>query len=66
MDLTPEQGAELWETWNLGGLFFGRALLDETSEAGTDEMEVEGPVMPDYTIGQIAALLELPPLQPRD
>lgn len=27
--LTPEQGAELWEAWNLGGLFLGRALFPD-------------------------------------
>jgi HAD superfamily hydrolase (TIGR01549 family) len=166
MDLTPEQGAELWETWNLGGLFLGRDLfpdviptltelrergfrlasvtnrgysgpdfwaevehfgldklleavvvsadvgylkphprifevalerleveaeecmmvgdnlradvegpktlgmtttwrrppIGEPTEAGTSEPEVEGPVKPDYTIGEIAELLDLPPL----
>lgn len=29
MFLTPQQGAELWETWNLGGLFLGRVLFPD-------------------------------------
>jgi len=29
MELTPEQGAELWETWNLGGVFLGRVLFPD-------------------------------------
>jgi len=29
MDLTSDQGAELWETWNLGGLFLGRELFPD-------------------------------------
>lgn len=29
MDLTPEQGAELWEAWNLGGQFLGRVLFPD-------------------------------------
>jgi HAD superfamily hydrolase (TIGR01549 family) len=29
MDLTLEQGAELWETWNLGGQFLGRQLFPD-------------------------------------
>ncbi|MDO8616093.1 MAG: HAD family hydrolase [Dehalococcoidia bacterium] len=27
--LTPEQGAELWEAWNLGGPFLGRVLFPD-------------------------------------
>jgi putative hydrolase of the HAD superfamily len=29
LDLTPEQGAELWEAWNLGGAFLGRRLFPD-------------------------------------
>ena len=29
MDLAPQQGAELWETWNLGGVFLGRVLFPD-------------------------------------
>jgi HAD superfamily hydrolase (TIGR01662 family) len=29
MDLTPEQAEELWEEWNLGGLFLGRELFPD-------------------------------------
>jgi HAD superfamily hydrolase (TIGR01662 family) len=29
MDLTPEQANELWEAWNLGGLFLGRELFPD-------------------------------------
>ena len=29
MFLTPEQGAELWESWNLGGPFLGRVLFPD-------------------------------------
>lgn len=29
IDITPEQGAELWEAWNLGGLFLGRELFPD-------------------------------------
>lgn len=29
IELTPEQGAELWEAWNLGGLFLGRELFPD-------------------------------------
>jgi HAD superfamily hydrolase (TIGR01662 family) len=32
MDLTAEQGAELWESWNLGGLFLGRELFPDVLE----------------------------------
>ena len=32
VDLTPEQGEQLWETWNLGGPFFGRRLFDDAIE----------------------------------
>jgi FMN phosphatase YigB (HAD superfamily) len=32
MDLTLEQGAELWETWNLGGVFLGVTLFPEVLE----------------------------------
>jgi len=28
--LTPEQGADLWEAWNLGGAFLGRTLFPDT------------------------------------
>jgi HAD superfamily hydrolase (TIGR01662 family) len=170
LDLTPEQGEELWEAWNLGGLFLGRKLypdviatleelkrrgyriaavtnrgyggpkfvedvcelglerlfeamvvscdvgflkphpriyqyalermgvgaeevamvgdsmradvegartlgitaiwrrpplVDEPVEAATDEPEATGPIAPDYTITEIAELLDLPILQPR-
>jgi HAD superfamily hydrolase (TIGR01549 family) len=27
LDLSPEQGEELWEAWNLGGAFLGRVLF---------------------------------------
>jgi HAD superfamily hydrolase (TIGR01662 family) len=27
LDLTPRQGDELWDAWNLGGMFLGRALF---------------------------------------
>jgi HAD superfamily hydrolase (TIGR01549 family) len=30
--LTPEQGEELWETWNLGGKFLGRTLFPDSLE----------------------------------
>lgn len=30
IELTPEQGAELWEAWNLGGAFLGRTLFADT------------------------------------
>ncbi len=29
MQLTPEQGEELWEAWNLGGRFLGRKLFPD-------------------------------------
>lgn len=29
LELTPEQGEELWETWNLGGKFLGRTLFPD-------------------------------------
>jgi HAD superfamily hydrolase (TIGR01662 family) len=29
MDLTPEQGVELWEAWNLSGIFLNRALFPD-------------------------------------
>jgi HAD superfamily hydrolase (TIGR01662 family) len=29
LDLTPEQGEELWEAWNLGGAFLGRTLFPD-------------------------------------
>jgi HAD superfamily hydrolase (TIGR01549 family) len=29
LDLTPEQGEELWEAWNLGGAFLGRVLFPD-------------------------------------
>ena len=32
LDLTPEQGAELWEAWNLGGRFLGRVLFPDVLE----------------------------------
>jgi putative hydrolase of the HAD superfamily len=28
-DLTPAQGADLWEAWNLGGVFLGRSLFPD-------------------------------------
>jgi HAD superfamily hydrolase (TIGR01662 family) len=31
MQLTPEQAAELWDTWNLGGLFLGRQLFPDVT-----------------------------------
>lgn len=33
MELTPEQGEELWERWNLGGLFFQRELFPDVTTA---------------------------------
>ncbi len=32
LQLTPEQAEELWETWNLGGAFFGRRLFEDAIE----------------------------------
>jgi len=32
MHLTPEQADELWEAWNLGGLFLGRELFPDVSD----------------------------------
>ncbi len=32
LKLTPEQGEELWETWNLGGQFLGRTLFPDSLE----------------------------------
>lgn len=32
IDITPEQGAELWETWNLGGAFLNRELFPDVLE----------------------------------
>ncbi len=32
LDLEPEQSERLWETWNLGGIFFGRRLFDGALE----------------------------------
>jgi HAD superfamily hydrolase (TIGR01662 family) len=32
MELTAERGAELWETWNLGGIFLGRELFPDVPE----------------------------------
>jgi FMN phosphatase YigB (HAD superfamily) len=32
MDVTLEQGAELWETWNLGGVFLGVTLFPDVIE----------------------------------
>ncbi len=29
MELTPEQGNELWETWNLGGIFLNREVFPD-------------------------------------
>ena len=29
LEVRPEQAEELWETWNLGGAFFGRVLFDD-------------------------------------
>ncbi len=29
IELTPEQGNELWEAWNLGGIFLGRELFPD-------------------------------------
>jgi putative hydrolase of the HAD superfamily len=29
MEITPAQAEELWETWNLGGAFFGRVLFED-------------------------------------
>src|SRR3990170_6176474 len=33
MELTAEQGGELWEAWNLGGAFLGRVLFPDVLEA---------------------------------
>ena len=33
LELTQEQGEQLWDTWNLGGAFFGRRLFDDAIEA---------------------------------
>ncbi len=30
LELTPAQGEELWEAWNLGGAFLGRTLFPDT------------------------------------
>jgi putative hydrolase of the HAD superfamily len=35
MDLTVEQGAELWDTWNLGGVFLGITLFPDVLETLT-------------------------------
>ncbi len=32
LELTPEQGEQLWRTWNLEGAFFGRRLFDDAIE----------------------------------
>src|SRR5207245_700771 len=32
LELTPEQGEELWEAWNLGGAFLGRVLFPDVIE----------------------------------
>ena len=32
LDLTPEQGEELWEEWNLGGKFLGRTLFPDVMD----------------------------------
>lgn len=32
MEITLAQAEELWETWNLGGAFFGRVLFDDAIE----------------------------------
>jgi HAD superfamily hydrolase (TIGR01549 family) len=32
LDLTSEESEQLWETWNLGGAFFGRRLFDDAVE----------------------------------
>ncbi|MDP3769082.1 MAG: HAD-IA family hydrolase, partial [Dehalococcoidia bacterium] len=32
LDLTPEEGEQLWRTWNLEGSFFGRRLFDDAIE----------------------------------
>lgn len=32
LDLSLEQGEQLWEAWNLGGPFFGRRLFDDAIE----------------------------------
>jgi len=36
IELTPEQGHELWHTWNLGGLFLGRALFPDVIDTLTE------------------------------
>lgn len=41
LDLTPDQAEELWETWNLGGEFFGRVLFDDAL-ATLDELRARG------------------------
>jgi len=33
LDLTAEQGEELWEAWNLGGAFLGRTLFPDAIDA---------------------------------
>jgi len=35
LDLTPEQGEELWEAWNLGGAFLGRVLFPDVLDTLT-------------------------------
>lgn len=32
LDITTEQAAEMWRTWNLPGRFFGRKLFSDTAE----------------------------------
>ena len=32
LELTPAQGEELWETWNLGGVFLGRTMFPDALE----------------------------------
>ena len=32
LDLSPERSEQLWDTWNLGGVFLGRRLFDDAIE----------------------------------
>lgn len=36
IELTPEQAEELWEAWNLGGLFLGRELFPDVTDTLAD------------------------------
>ena len=37
LDLTAEQGQELWEAWNLGGAFLGRELFPDSIRERREE-----------------------------